>query len=230
MLLERSKIYNYFDVDEISMNEEVIPAYFLVPSFTLAGEVHVTHRHEEDEDDAAMLLPSSSRVRHETDQGHSGMTVFSSTSSVASVMKDVKRGQTAMLPLWAAIPLHREGYIQCFTPPTFDMSTFLEFKADPLAPSLYLKSPYFFESGIRICRLLGSPTSSSSSMSASGNDLVAQIVRLYQLRYLKIIHSARKKGFDLTDVREKLAVSERYLLDVVLTGKTQEQEWNASLL
>lgn len=236
-------MYNYFDVEEISIDEEVIPSQFLFPSFTLAADVHVTHRADEDDDDndEASMLPSRRHPRLDPQQENRSITDFSPTTSSphsslpgsptsrAPVMKDVKPGQIALLPLWAAIPLHRDGYIRCFTPPTFAISTFREFKADPLAPSLYLKSPYFYEAGIRICRLLGPPTS-SGAMSAMGKDVVAQLVRLYQLRYLKIIRAARKKGFELSDARERLTESERYLLDVVLTDQREEREWSVSLL
>lgn len=245
MFLSRSAVYNYFDIEEISINEEVIPAVFLVSSFTLAGEVPVTPLHDEDgddENDTDILPPHHRRSHPHLSSENSGPHVTSSSwisqgqrsasgpsYSSTQLFKDVKEGQTAFLPLWAAIPLHREGYIRGSTPPSFALSTFREFKADPLAPSLYLKSPFFFDAGIRICRLLGTPTS-SGAMSSSGSRLVAQLVRLYQLRYLKIIQAARKRGFDLSDIRDGLAESERYLLDTVLTGQAEEREWNNSLL
>lgn len=235
-------------MEEISINEEVIPVTFLTSSFTLAGEVPVTPLHDEgegDEGDADILpphhrrshpqLPSENSDPHVTRSSWISQSQRSasgpsySSSSSASLFKDVKEGQTAFLPLWAAIPLHREGYVLGCTPPSFTLSTFREFKADPLAPSLFLKSPFFFDAGIRICRLLGTPTS-SGAMSSSGSRLVAQLVRLYQLRYLKIIQAARKRGFDLSDLRDGLAESERYLLDTVLTGQAEEREWNNSIL
>lgn len=205
-MIAQACFYDYFDVDEISMREETVPVQFLVSSFTLASDIHLTHQREDTE----------SSFSHDNNTNHE-----------ASSMKDVRAGQTALLPLWAAEPLHQQGYISVSKPPTFELSTFREFKTDSLAPSLFQKSPYFYESGLRICRLIGMPTS-SGMMSAEGSRLAAQLVRLYQLRYFKIVEAVHKKGFDLSDIREKLVESERFLLDIVLAGKAQELQWHRS--
>ncbi|CCW65614.1 unnamed protein product [Phytomonas sp. EM1] len=139
----------------------------------------------------------------------------------------VAAGDTAVLPLWVAYPLRQQGFISVQLGNKYSLSTFREFKTDPLAPSLAAKSPYFYESGLTLCALLGNPTS-NGGMSAEGTRLAAQLFRLYQLRYLKVILAAAKKGFDLNDVREKLTESERVLLDSYLKGRLEELMWYAS--
>ncbi|KAK7198080.1 GINS complex subunit Psf3 [Novymonas esmeraldas] len=140
---------------------------------------------------------------------------------------EVAAGCVTTLPLWAATALRTDGYISVHAPQKFSLATFREFKTDPLAPSLQRKSPYFYEVGLQLCRLLSNPTS-SGHMSAEGNRLAAQLFRLYQLRYLRIIFAAAKKGFDLNDVRDKLEESERCLLDTYLRGQAEEALWYAS--
>lgn len=208
-MITRACFYDYFDVDEISTREETVPVQFLVSSFTLASDIHLTHQRE----DTETVLQEGN----------------TNSNNPSSSMKDVRAGQTALLPLWAAEPLHQEGFISVTKPPAFELSTFREFKTDSLAPSLFQKSPYFYDSGLRVCRLIGIPTS-SGMMSTDGNRLAAQLVRLYQLRYFKIVEAVHKKGFDLSDVREKLVESERFLLDILLAGKAQEIQWHKSVV
>lgn len=136
-------------------------------------------------------------------------------------VEEVGAGNVANIPLWAAMALRREGYVAPQVPPRYTTSVFREFKTDPLAVSLYAKSPYYYEAGLLLCAML--PTS-------EGNRLAAQLFRLYQLRYLKIIHAAAKKGFDLGDVREKLCESERRLLDALLNCLEDERQWHRSVL
>jgi len=140
---------------------------------------------------------------------------------------EITPGCTATLPLWAAAALRRHGFAAVHLPPKFALATFREFKTDPLAPSLFLKSPHFYEAGLVVCTLLGNP-SSTGNLSPEGNRLAAQIFRLYQLRYLKILLAAAKKGFDLSDVKEKLTESERELLNAFLTGMEEEKRWLGS--
>ncbi|KAG5496990.1 hypothetical protein GH5_01508 [Leishmania sp. Ghana 2012 LV757] len=142
-------------------------------------------------------------------------------------VSEVAAGCVATVPLWAATALRTEGYVSVHVPHKFSLATFREFKTDPLAPSLHRKSPYFYHAGLQLCRLLSNPTS-SGHMSAEGNRLAAQLFRLYQLRYLRIIFSAAKKGFDLNDVRDKLEESERHLLDSYLLGQAEEALWYAN--
>lgn len=144
-------------------------------------------------------------------------------------VEEVAAGCVSAMPLWAAAPLRADGYISTHAPHKFSLSTFREFKTDPLAPSLYRKSPYFYRAGLLLCRLLSNPTS-SGHMSAEGNRLAAQLFRLYQLRYLRIIFAAAKKGFDLSDVRDKLEESERDLLDAYLRSQAEEALWYSSFI
>ncbi|EPY21062.1 GINS complex subunit 3 [Strigomonas culicis] len=140
---------------------------------------------------------------------------------------EVKAGDSAVLPLWAATPLRRGGHVTVRTPTTYSLSTFREFKTDSLAPSLRLKSPFFYEAGLRVCRLVGN-TTAAGHMGPEGNRLAGQLHLLYQKRYLRIIHAAAKRGFDLNDIRDKLTDSERSLLDGFLREREQEKGWYAS--
>ncbi|RNE98311.1 GINS complex subunit 3 [Trypanosoma rangeli] len=142
-------------------------------------------------------------------------------SSEGEALAEVRAGSVATVPLWAAVALHREGFLVPHVPPRYTTSVFREFKTDPLAVSLYAKSPYYYEAGLLLCAML--PVN-------DGNRLAAQLFRLYQLRYLKVIHAAAKKGFDLSDVREKLCESERDLLDALLRGLEDERQWHRSVL
>ncbi|ORC86727.1 GINS complex subunit 3 [Trypanosoma theileri] len=135
-------------------------------------------------------------------------------------LEEVKAGSVSTIPMWAAVALREGGYLIPQVPPRYTTSVFREFKTDPLAASLHAKSPYFYEAGLLLCAML--PTN-------EGNRLAAQLFRLYQLRYLKVIHAASKRGFDLTDVREKLCESERYLLDTLLRGMENERQWHRSI-
>ncbi|KAG5497628.1 hypothetical protein JKF63_03893 [Porcisia hertigi] len=153
------------------------------------------------------------------------ITVRSYEGETAS---EVVAGCVATVPLWAAMALRTEGYVSVRAPQKFSLATFREFKTDPLAPSLHRKSPHFYRAGLQLCRLLSNPTS-SGHMSAEGNRLAAQLFRLYQLRYLRIIFAASKKGFDLNDVRDKLEESERHLLDSYLRGQAEESLWYANV-
>lgn len=137
---------------------------------------------------------------------------------------EVTAACVATVPLWAAAALRSDGFVSVHPPHKFSLATFREFKTDPLAPSLQRKSPYFYEAGLQLCRLVSNPTA-SGHMSAEGNRLAAQLFRLYQLRYLRIIFAAAKKGFDLNDVRDKLEESERRLLDAYLRGQAEERLW-----
>lgn len=141
-------------------------------------------------------------------------------------VNEVTAGCMATVPLWAAEVLRRGGYVSVHTPPNFSIAVFREFKTDPLAASLATKSPYYYEAGLRLCRLVGNP-SASGGMSAEGTRLTAQLFRLYQLRYHKIIGAAAKRGFDLKDVQGKLSVREQHLLDRLLRGQSEEQLWHA---
>ncbi|RHW72852.1 DNA replication complex GINS protein PSF3 [Trypanosoma brucei equiperdum] len=132
---------------------------------------------------------------------------------------EVQVGSTATLPLWAAVAFRQVGHIVPQVPPRYTTSVFREFKTDPLAVSLHAKSPYYYEAGLLLCAML--PT-------GDGNRLAGQLFRLYQLRYLKIIRAAAKKGFDLSDVREKLCESERDLLDALIRGMEEERQWYRS--
>ncbi|KAF8294080.1 putative GINS complex subunit Psf3 [Trypanosoma cruzi] len=134
-------------------------------------------------------------------------------------LEEVKSGSVATVPLWAAVALRQEGYLVPQVPPRYTTSVFREFKTDPLAVSLHKKSPYYYEAGLLLCAML--PIN-------EGNRLAAQLFRLYQLRYLKVIHAAAKKGFDLSDVREKLCESERELLDALIGGLEDERQWHHS--
>ncbi|KAL7705879.1 GINS complex subunit Psf3 [Lotmaria passim] len=140
---------------------------------------------------------------------------------------EVAAGCVTAMPLWAAAALRAYGYVSVHAPHKFSLSTFREFKTDPLAPSLHRKSPYFYKAGLQLCRLLSNPTS-NGHLSAEGNRLAAQLFRLYQLRYLRIIFAAAKKGFDLNDARDKLEESERSLLDAYLRGQAEDSLWYAS--
>ncbi|KAG8341304.1 putative GINS complex protein [Trypanosoma vivax] len=142
-------------------------------------------------------------------------------NSDGEALEEIRAGSTAALPLWATVELRRGGHLMPQIPPRYATSAFREFKTDPLAASLSAKSPYYYEVGLSLCAML--PTS-------DGNKLAAQLFRLYQVRYLKVIRTAAKKGFDLTDVRDKLCESERYLLDSVLRGIREEQQWHHSVV
>lgn len=134
-------------------------------------------------------------------------------------VEEVRAGNFATLPLWAAIALRQDGYIIPHLPSRYATSVFREFKTDPLAVSLYAKSPFYYEAGVTLCAMLSA---------SEGNRLAGQLFRLYQLRYLKVICAAAKKGFDLSDVREKLCESERELLDNLLAGYEEERQWHRS--
>lgn len=153
----------------------------------------------------------------------------SSSGGEATASAEVKAGDSAVLPLWAAAPLRRGGYVAVGISTTYSLSTFREFKTDSLAPSLRLKSPFFYEAGLRICRLVGN-TTASGHMGPEGNRLAGQLHLLYQKRYLRIIHAAAKRGFDLNDVRDKLTDSERHLLHGFLLEREQEKGWYASTI
>lgn len=148
-------------------------------------------------------------------------------SAEGEAVTEVAAGNTATLPIWAARALRKGGFAAVRTPPKYSLSTFREFKNDPLAPNLHAKSPYFYDAGLILCALLGNPAP-NGALSPEGNRLAAQLFRLYQLRYLKILFAAAKKGFDLNDEREKLSESERFLLDTFLKGQAAEQLWYSS--
>lgn len=148
-------------------------------------------------------------------------------SSEGEAVPEVAAGNTATVPLWAARALRQGGFVAVRTPPKYSLATFKEFKNDPLAPNLHSKSPYFYDAGLTLCALLGNPPP-SGGLSAEGTRLAAQLVRLYQLRYLKILFAAAKRGFDLNDEREKLTESERHLLDTFLRGRAEERLWYTS--
>ncbi|KEG08907.1 GINS complex subunit 3 [Trypanosoma grayi] len=141
-------------------------------------------------------------------------------TSEGETVEEVGPGSIATIPLWVAVALRQDGYLVPQVPPRYTTSVFREFKTDPLAASLYAKSPYYYEAGLLLCAML--PTN-------EGNRLAAQLFRLYQLRYLKVIHAAAKRGFDLSDVREKLCESERNLLDTLLRGMEDERQWHQSV-
>lgn len=196
-MLSSSLYQNYFDIDSIGALEESVPVSFLTPSFALGSELHLTiHGVDPDAEPPG--------------EGRENGT------------KDAKEGQSALLPLWAAEVLYREGCVRVATPPSFGLATFREFKGDPLASSLADKSPYFYEAGMRLSHLVGPPIA-SGAMSLEGGRLAAQLIRLYQLRYLGILRAGYKRGFDLTDLREKLTESERWLLDSFLRSQAEEQ-------
>lgn len=145
-------------------------------------------------------------------------------SAEGEAVAEVAVGNTAMVPIWAARALRQGGFAAIHTPAKYSLATFREFKNDPLAPNLHAKSPYFYDAGLTLCALLGNPAA-NGALSPEGSRLAAQLFRLYQLRYLKIIFAASKKGFDLNDEREKLTESERFLLDTYLKGRAEEQLW-----
>lgn len=145
-------------------------------------------------------------------------------TSEGDTVAEVRAGCRATVPLWAATALRTDGFAIAHPSSTFSLSTFREFKTDPLAPNLYQKCPHFYHAGLQLCRLIGNPTP-DGHLSSEGNRLAAQLFRLYQLRYLRIIFAAAKQGFDLTDVRDKLEESERYLLDAFLKGQAEERVW-----
>lgn len=147
-------------------------------------------------------------------------------SSEGEPVDEVFAGSTAVVPLWAARALRTDGFTAVHVPTKYTLSTFREFKSDPLAPNLASKSPYFYTAGLCVCALIGNPT--VGGMSSEGNRLAAQLFRLYQLRYLKILFAASKRGFDLSDVREKLTESEHDLLDSFLRGRAEEELWRSS--
>ncbi|CAD2215666.1 GINS complex subunit 3 [Angomonas deanei] len=190
-LLEMIK--SYFDLQDITANEEIVPVKFVVPSFNI------------------------------------GKDIIARSSDGESTSSEISTGSTARLPLWAAAPLRKEGYVAVHVPPKYTVVTFREFKTDPLAPSLRHKSPTYYDTGLTICRLIGN-TTAGGHMSREGNRLAAQLHRLYQLRYLKIILSGAKKGFDLSDVKEKLTDSERYLLESYLSNRDREQTWYSNAI
>ncbi|CCW69837.1 unnamed protein product [Phytomonas sp. Hart1] len=142
---------------------------------------------------------------------------------------EVNAGNTTVLPLWAAYPLRQAGFISVQIGSKYSLSTFREFKTDPLAPNLAAKSPYFYDAGLTLCALLGNPTT-NGGMSAEGTRLASQLFQLYRLRYLKVILAAAKKGFDLSDVRDKLTESERVLLDSYLKGRSDELMWYSNAI
>lgn len=142
-------------------------------------------------------------------------------------VEEVAAGCVTAMPLWAATALRAGGHVRVHAPHTFALATFREFKTDPMAPNLHRKCPHFYGAGVQLCRLLGNPTS-SGQMSAEGNRVAGQLFRLYQLRYLRIIFAAAKKGFDLSDVRDKLEETERDLLDAYLRGQAEEALWYSS--
>lgn len=205
-------IHQYFDVDDIQMKEATIPVTFLVSSFTLGSELPPMRS----ADDIEPLEEAAAAAA--TGDGNAVL------QTAGGGLSDVRQGSTVIAPLWAIGPLHREGYVHVTLPPLYELSTFREFKTDPLAANLYLKSPYFFEAGFLIARLLQMP-SASGGLSAEGIRLIGQLFRLYQVRYTKVIASTHKKGFELSDVRERVAECERVLLDTYLVGKEEEKEW-----
>eukprot|EP00796_Vickermania_ingenoplastis_P009668 gene9668-6765_t len=195
-MLQRTRFYNYFDVDDIAAKEAIVPVTFLVSAFALAPEVHVTHQQ---------------------DEWISGEVPNSSAPS-STLSTDIREGQTALAPLWSALRLHRAGFVRVHTPIIFDLSVFLEFKTDALAPSLWRRSPYFYEIGLCVARSMGGYTS-SGAMTAEGQRLVAQLIRLFQLRCFKVLRATQKTGLDQTELRDKLVEMERFLLDAGIYEK-----------
>lgn len=146
---------------------------------------------------------------------------------------EIKEGCAATVPLWAAEALRLGGYVAVRAPPPFQLSTFREFKTDALAPSLSRKAAHYYDSGLTLCGLLGNPPAHAGAggrWSVEGTRLAGQIYRLFQLRYLSIIRSAGKRGFDLSDVRGRLTAWERQLLDSVLRCRQQELAWREGVI
>lgn len=166
----------------------------------------------------AFAVPSFSLARD--------MTVRSAEGEAVS---EVAAGNTSVVPLWAARALRLGGYVAVHTPPKYSLATFREFKNDALAPNLHSKSPYYYDAGLTLCAVLGNPAA-NGALSPDGNRLAAQLFRLYQLRYRKIILAAAKTGFDLNDEREKVTESERFLLDTFLKSRAEEQLWYSSTI
>lgn len=245
----KAKLYNYFDVDAIREHEERIPVTFLVSSFTLGSDISLLQYIQGVEGDE-MPLSTTNTSHYYHDNNNVGSTDeragagrnsleddphasephqtdvhvhATTTSTTPLLLEDVKEGQRASLPLWAVMPLFREGYLRVHLPDTFSRHTFKEFKTDPLAPNLAHKSPYFYEVGLHLVRCIHPST-------LEGRLLPTQLPRLYQMRYLKILNAAHKKGFDLSDVREKLAEKERLLLDLYLMEKNAYHSWYTSVI
>jgi hypothetical protein len=119
---------------------------------------------------------------------------------------DLLPGAKATLPLWAAAPLRKSGFVSVQSPAIFLLSTFKEFKPDAMVPQLSTKSPYFYSVGLWLSSML--PPN-------EGLRLRQQLLRLFQSRYYGVVASAGKHGFDFADTRLALCEAERGLLDSV---------------
>ena len=124
---------------------------------------------------------------------------------------DAQVGAKAIVPMWAAAPLRRSGYISVQSPAVFTLSIFKEFKPDAMVPQLNAKSPFFYELGLALSGML--PPN-------EGLRLRQQLLRLFQSRYYGVVSAAGRQGFDLADTRLSLSESEKLLLDAVRGAST----------
>ncbi len=119
---------------------------------------------------------------------------------------DAGVGSKALLPLWAARPLRRLGFVSVHSPAMFQLPAFKAFKPDAMVPQLSTKSPYFYALGLAVSGML--PPN-------EGLRLRQQLLRLFQSRYYGVVVAAGKHGFDLADTRQALCEAEKQLLDAV---------------
>lgn len=149
-----------------------------------------------------------------------GTEVASARNQAGERSDEVHTGTVATLPLWAASALRESGgFVSILPPSTYSTATFREFKADPLAPNLKAKSDHYYEVGLSLCSMMSAQEAAR---------LGAQIIRLYQLRYMKIIRSAAKRGLDFNDIHDTLCATERQLIDAVKSNIRDENEWRSS--
>lgn len=134
-----------------------------------------------------------------------GKELFAKGSD-GELLAEATTGARAAVPLWAATPLRQKGFVNVGAGQTFAASSFREFKADPLAPNLHVKCPYYYEVGLKVASML--PLQ-------EGQRLREGVTGVYQRRYQNILTASAKKGFDLEDARDALCERERRLLDAV---------------
>jgi hypothetical protein len=131
---------------------------------------------------------------------------------------DVDRGTRATVPMWAAEPLRRSGFVNVASvPPEYQNVAFREFKIDPLAPNLRAKSPCYYEHGLGIAALM--------HVSHERVRLRNQLLRLFQIRFYPILNATARKGHDFQDLRDALTDVEQKLIKSVWESESQERQW-----
>jgi hypothetical protein len=222
---EEERNGNYFSIEEIVSEQELVPVVFQ-SKVTFSEQIFPTQHpiYSSSQSQQSQMSQSQQQQSQEDD--------FTSTNTSSTngtdTQQTIKANTRMYLPYWLAAILQDQGHITSDMPKCFKDSIDI-LDADPTTCNLRGLNKYYFIHGSQVAELL---SGSGTTEKEQSGDKLSQIITLaFKKRFVKLLNEANSSNFsksDYSEITRKLTATELSIFEAAREGAEEFQSYKST--